>query len=517
MGEKAFLNASVYMGGCEVIEKGFVTWDGARIEQVGAMSAFAGGPDIEAEDLAGALVLPGFVDCHIHLVGYALALRRVDVAATQSVDDALAMIGDYVGGLRKGEWLRGRGWDKQHWGLDRFPDRALLDRVTPDNPAALSSRDGHLVWVNSAALAKLGLDRTGIEVAGGEVETDPAGRPTGIFKEKAAGLVLSRLDRPDPEGAGPAISDACRKLLSLGITGVHTSENAESSETLDHALAERMVGLHTVRMLEVGEPEDIEKASGLPGVTHIKILIDGALGSQTASMLEPYCGQPENFGIVAVPKPRLRELVTRSVECGFSVAVHAIGDRANMEVLDVFEEVRGTDPGRHAVLRVEHAQVLRPEDIARFGALGVVASVQPIHLVGDTTVAYKYWGARSRYAYAFRSISDTGGTLAFGSDAPIEDPDPLKGIHAAVTRRNPLVPDATPWNPSECITVAEAIDAYSLGAALAAGTQGETGSIRPGMRADLTVLDRDIISGDPATLLDAKVILTVVNGRVYPS
>jgi predicted amidohydrolase YtcJ len=216
---------------------------------------------------------------------------------------------------------------------------------------------------------------------------------------------------------------------------------------------------------------------------------------------------------MAVPKPELRELVTRSVEAGFSVAVHAIGDRANMELLDVFEEVRSTDRGRDAVLRVEHAQVLRPEDIHRFGSLGVVASVQPIHLVGDRTVSNRYWGARSRYAYVFRSILGTGGTLAFGSDAPIEDPNPLKGIHAAVTRRDPDIPEAPAWNPAECITVSEAIDAYSRGAALAAGTEDRTGSIRPGMRADLTALDRNVLRGGPDALLDAKVVLTVVKGN----
>jgi predicted amidohydrolase YtcJ len=387
--------------------------------------------------------------------------------------------------------------------------------VTPNNPAALSSRDGHLVWVNSAGLAELGLDRAGIEVEGGEVETGADGKPTGIFKEKAAGLVLSRLDRPDPEGGGHAVSEACRRLIGMGITGVHTSENPTSYETLDHAAREGMVSVNAIRMLEVREPADIDKASRMNAVTHIKILIDGALGSQTASMVEPYCGQPENVGIMAVPKPELRDLVTRSVEAGFSVAVHAIGDRANMELLDVFGEVRSSDRGRDAVLRVEHAQLLRPQDIARFGDLGVVASMQPIHLVGDRTVSYKYWGDRSRFAYVFRSILDAGGTLAFGSDAPIEDPNPLKGIHAATTRRNPDDPKAPAWNPAECITVSEAIDAYSRGAAVAAATEARTGVIGPGMRADLTVLDRSILTGDPDAVLDARVVLTVVNGRIH--
>jgi predicted amidohydrolase YtcJ len=517
LGKKAYVNPTIYLGEGETIDRGYVIWDGPRIEQVGDMSSFVRDPAMEIEDLKGNLLLPGLVDCHIHLVGYALALRRIDLASTRSVEEALAMVVSYVKKLGKGEWLRGRGWDKQHWGVDCFPDRALLDRVTPDNPAVLSSRDGHLVWVNSAALSQLGLDRSGIEVEGGEVETDARGKPTGIFKEKAAGLVLSRLERSDPERVGPAVSDACRKLLGLGLTGVHTSEDAESSEMLDHAVRQSTVSLNMVRMLEVGSPRDIEEARDMPGVTHIKILVDGALGSQTASMVEPYCGQPGNSGVVAVPKPELLKLVTCAVEAGFSVAVHAIGDRANMEVLEVFEQIRRTGPGRDAVLRVEHAQVLRPEDIGRFGKLDVLASVQPIHLVGDRPVAEKFWGHRSRYAYVFRSIIDAGGTLAFGSDAPIEDPDPLKGIHAAVIRQDPAVPDSPQWNRAECISVSEAIDAYSIGAAQAAGTPKESGRIRPGMRADFTVLDRDITRGDPAAILDARPVFTVVKGRVcYP-
>lgn len=515
MAKKALVDASIYMGKGEIIPRGFVVWDGSKIEAVGDMSEFARMSGVEVEDPGGKLVLPGLVDAHLHLVGYALALKRVDLASTRSVDEALKMIGTRAASLGEGEWLRGRGWDKQHWGVDRFPDRDMLDRVVPDNPAALSSRDGHLVWVNSAALAELDLDRTGIEIEGGEVETGPSGKPTGIFKEKAADLVLSRLEEVGSEDGDTAIRDACRKLRSLGFTGVHTSENAASLEILEHADDMGMVSLNTVRMLEVRGPEDIDRAVDRPGVTHIKVLADGALGSQTACMLEPYEGQPDNSGIMAVPKPRLRVLVRRSVEAGFAMAVHAIGDRANLEVLDVFEEVRGTDAGRDALLRVEHVQVVQAEDVPRFGKLGIVASMQPIHLVGDTPVAERYWGARSRYAYAFRSILDTGGTLAFGSDAPIEDPDPLKGIHAAVTRRDPEDRDSSAWYAEECITVFEAIDAYTAGSAVAAGTPDRTGGIRPGMRADLTVLDRDITKGDPGAILDGRVVLTVIGGRPY--
>jgi predicted amidohydrolase YtcJ len=514
MAKRAILNAAIYVGGGEVIPKGFVLWDRGVIEGVGGVSAFPGESDVEVEDLPGKLVLPGLVDSHLHLVGYALSLRRINLAGTRSVDEALGWIAAHVDRLGKGEWLRGRGWDKQHWGLDRFPDRLLLDRVTPDNPAVLSSRDGHLVWVNSAGLACLGLDRGEIQVEGGEVETDTTGRPTGIFKEKAADLVLRQVEEAGEIDAGPAIREACRLLLAMGITGVHTSENPRSMSLLDQAAGAGSVPLKTVRMLEVAELDDIERAARDHAATHIKILADGALGSQTAAMLEPYCGQPDNYGIMAVPKPKLLALAERAVAAGFSLAVHAIGDKANREVLDVFEQVRATEPGRKAVLRVEHVQVLRPEEIPRFGKLGVIASVQPIHLVGDTPVAERYWGARSRYAYAFRSILDTGGRLAFGSDAPIEDPDPLLGLHAAVTRTDPNGRDATPWYPEERITVSEAIDAYTAGAALAAGTSG-AGRITAGMPADLTVVDRDITGPDPDAILDTHVVLTIANGDPF--
>jgi predicted amidohydrolase YtcJ len=232
-------------------------------------------------------------------------------------------------------------------------------------------------------------------------------------------------------------------------------------------------------------------------------------------MLKPYCGDAENTGIAAISRRDLEAMVMRSVEKGFSLAVHAIGDRANMDVLDVFEAARRRFPGSDAILRVEHVQVVRKEDIPRFGGLGVIASMQPIHLVSDMDVADRYWGERSRYAYAFRSISATGGTLAFGSDAPIESPDPIRGIHAAVTRRDPARPAHPAWYPAERISVAETLDAYTLGAAMAAGEEGLTGAIRPGMRADFTVLDRNILTvPDPDAILDTGVAMTVVRGDV---
>jgi hypothetical protein len=518
MGNTAFIDGMVYMGDGEVIDRGFVVWRGPTIEEVGAMTDFAPRSGLDVVDLRGSLLLPGLVDSHIHLVGYALSLIRIDLARTRSLEEGLGMVASRAAGLAKGDWLIGRGWDKQRWGLEGFPDREMLDRAAPGTPVSLTSRDGHLVWVNSAALRLLDLDRQGIAVEGGEVEKDARGRPTGIFKEKATGLVQNRLGQEDQKSVESALKLASDRLLNLGLTGVHSSEDGKKSGLLGHALGEGAVALRVTRMREIGETADIDNLTSPAETPFVKILADGTLGSQTASMLEPYCGQSENLGIAAVPKPKLRQMVLASVGRGFSVAVHAIGDRANMEVLDVYEEARKAYPDRGAVLRVEHVQVIRPEDIPRFRELDAVASMQPIHLVSDMEVADRYWGKRSRFAYAFRSILRAGGTLAFGSDAPIEDPDPLRGIHAAVTRQGTRDGTSPPWHPGERISISQAIDAYTTGAAKAAGLHDTTGSIRPGMRADLTVLGRNVLSlPDPLEILDTRATMTVVDGRIYPS
>jgi predicted amidohydrolase YtcJ len=242
------------------------------------------------------------------------------------------------------------------------------------------------------------------------------------------------------------------------------------------------------------------------------VLVDGALGSQTASMFEPYCGS-DSVGVITVPRERLRAIVERAIGHNLSLAVHAIGDRANRDVLDVFEETAPLAEARNLVLRLEHAQLLHPDDFPRFGSIGVIASMQPIHLVSDIKVAERYWGGRSRGAYAWGSIRRGGGVLAFGSDAPIEEPDPLKGMHAAVTRRDPRDRGSEAWYPAECIEIWEAVDAYTLGAARASSTEGRTGAIAAGCRADLTILTRNILRAEhPDAILEAGVAGTVAAG-----
>ncbi len=512
-GKGAVVNAAIYLGRGESLACGFVSWSDDEITGVGSMEDYAAAPGAREYDLAGCLVLPGLVDSHIHLVGYAHSLVRIDLADTTSPDEGLGRIAGFISRLPEGAWLRGRGWDKQRWGMDDFPTREMLDRVSPSNPVGLWSRDGHLMWANSAAIRESGAEDPAVRVEGGEIDRDRRGRPTGIFREHAVDLIKVHSGSEDEETTCRALETACARLRAYGVTGVHISESEDHYNKLNAALERDLINLNIFRMVETEEPERVDFIAGLPGVACVKVLADGALGSQTASMLEPYLGS-DSLGVIAVPKARLRAIVERAISRDLSLAVHAIGDRANRDVLDVFTGAGPSREGKDLVLRLEHAQLLHPDDIPRFGKAGVIASMQPIHLVSDTKVADRYWGERSRGAYAWASIKRGGGLLAFGSDAPIEEPDPLKGIHAAVTRRDPREKGSRAWYPEERIEIWEAIDAYTRGAARASCLAGTTGALRPGFRADLTILRTNILHPEhPDAILDAGIAGTVTAGN----
>jgi predicted amidohydrolase YtcJ len=512
---KAITNARVYTGKGRLIDRGFIVWRGSMIEETGQARDLVRASDLEIMDLDGKLVLPGLTDSHLHLVGYARSLIRVDLADTTSLEEGLERLRVTAQDLPPGAWLRGRGWDKQRWCLDGFPNRSMLDSAVPDHPVALWSRDGHVMWLNSLALKELGLDSTIPHIDGGEIEVDQGGDPTGILKESAAGLVPSEVGDEDLGCLTGAVELACRRLTALGLTSIHSVESQHDAGPLDMALEAGKVPLDLFRMREVTDPADIEALASSGGAECIKLYADGALGSQSASMLEPYCRDSENLGISTRTKGELERIIRSGVDRGLSVAIHAIGDKANRDVLDAYEAVVGDRPPAGLALRVEHAQVLHPQDIPRFARLGVIASMQPVHVVSDMDVADTYWGPRCEYAYAWKSIARTGAILAFGSDAPIEDPDPLRGIHAAATRRDPSRPERAAWRPGECLTVMEAVDSYTAGAAAAAARSGQVGRIEPGLRANLTVLDRDVLTGsDPDVVLDTAVHMTVIGGEV---
>lgn len=481
-------------------------------------------------DLAGRTVLPGFTDAHIHLPSYGLSLRRVELRESRSLREAVAAVGAAAQKMRPGEWLRGRGWDKNLWPEDRFPGREDLDAVTSNNPVLLSSKDGHLLWVNSSALRLAGIDRTTADPPGGEIVRDARGEPTGILKETANELVWRRVPMEGPQQIEDGIRAAIAAMHRLGITGVHNFVGTASLEGAPAFGVFQRMNEREALPLRVWTtiPEGVLEhaiASGLRTgfgnewlrVGPVKIFADGTLGSQTAAMLEPFEGQPGNTGIAIHTREELLDLVRRAVSGGFWCAIHAIGDRANRWVLDAFEanlEMSRAIGARH---RIEHVQLIDPDDLPRLARLGVTASMQPIHATVDRDIANRYWGRRSRTAYAWRSLMAAGTALAFGSDAPVETPDVFQGIYAAITRKRAEEPDVPSWYPDEALEVDEAVAAYTTGAAHAAGQENVGGRLSEGCYADFIGLDRDLFAISPEEVLRARVEMTVVGGAVVHS
>jgi predicted amidohydrolase YtcJ len=486
-------------------------------------------PRGEAIDLRGRVVVPGFVDSHIHLMEYARRLRHIDLAEVPTLNEALARVAARAAQTPPGEWLLGGGWDRNLWPGGAFPTRNDLDTVAPQHPVVLRSKDCHVIWLNSRALAQVGITAQTPDPAGGEIERDAAGEPTGILKEKAVELAEQAIARPPMETLLAALEEGVVNAQRAGLVGIHDCEDGEAFAAFQILHRQGKLGLRVLMHIPV---ENLEAAirlglhSGFGDdflrVGGMKIFADGALGSRTAAMIEPYAGAPDNRGIVVTPPDELRRLVSCAHQSGLSVAVHAIGDAANRAVLDALSTVAGQPRMATAPAlphRIEHVQLLHPADVPRLAELGVVASMQPVHATSDMEMADVHWGARSEWAYAWRSLLRAGTALAFGSDCPVESLNPLRGIHAAVTRRRP---DGSPgeegWYPAQRLTVAEAVRAYTCGAAYAAGQEGITGSITPGKLADLVVLSRDIFTCDPMEILDTEVVATVLDGRfVYRS
>jgi predicted amidohydrolase YtcJ len=481
------------------------------------------GPDTEQVDARGRAVLPGFTDAHIHLVDYGLSLSLVQLDGVPSLPEAVARVAEWARTAKPGEWILGRGWNRNLWPGGRFPSRHDLDPATPHNPVFLPSKDGHAAWVNTLALQLAGITAATPDPPGAQFERDAqTGEPTGLLKEGAAidavGRVCTQFSTAQMVAA---LQAATERLHRMGIVGVHTPEGAQQLRALQEVWRKGELGLR-VNFMVPEESLEAAHSMGLQGgfgdeflrLGAIKIFADGALGPRTADMFDPYGGEPDNRGIEVTTSERLRQLVASCTSGGWSPAVHAIGDRANNRVLDALEEhwrdwtTRGLRP------RIEHVQLLAPQDLPRLGAMGVIASMQPIHCTSDMVMADRHWGARCSGAYAWRSLLASGALLAFGSDAPVEDPNVFRGIHAAVTRQ---LADGTPaggWYPEQRLTVAEAVYAYTMGSAYASGEECSKGSLSVGKQADLIVLSQDILARPPEELLHTRVEMTLIAGEV---
>jgi predicted amidohydrolase YtcJ len=459
-------------------------------------------------DLGGRCVLPGFTDSHVHFPTWALAQRQVRLEGAVSLDDALSRIASAVGDVPSGRWLRGLGWRSGEWLPAVEPTKEALDAVAGDVPVALMSKDYHSLWVNSAALA---LANGELQVPGGVVERDDRGEPTGVLREECAWHFRDAYVRPTEDEMVEACREAIPLALSRGVVTVHDKDGwlgalrvfqrLRDEGALDLRVWQSLPWDHVERLQEIG------LASGLGDdflrVGYIKAFLDGTLGSRTALLLD-------GTGVEIVGYEEFVDIVRRSARAGFPVAVHAIGDLANRRALDAFEATQDDWRLRGLRPRIEHAQLLDPEDIGRFAALGVAASVQFSHAPSDRDLAERFWEGKTAGAYAFRSLVDSGAVVANGSDAPVEELDPLLGLVAGVTR---TLDERGPWHPEQAVTVEQALHATCVAPAWLTGDERRRGKLLPGFLADLVVLDRDPFECPPEDLHELEVVATMVGGR----
>jgi predicted amidohydrolase YtcJ len=475
--------------------------------------------DAERLDAGGRRVVPGFSDAHVHLLTTGYAMSAVDLKGVMSVEDALGRVAVRAAGTPEGAWIRGAGWDQHLWPGGRFPTRHQLDSVAPEHPVLLDHTSGHCAWVNSRALRAAGVTAETEAPVGGAIDRDDTGEPSGILRDNASRLVAGVIPHPTPDERLAALREAIAHAHRLGVTCVHAM-NVGRGE-YQSMLALRDAGRLRLRIRVYVTADRLDEWIDRNVRTHdgddmmriggVKFFSDGALGSLTAWMHEPYEGS-DDTGFALQPPAELEAAVRRCLEVGLAPAVHAIGDRANTEALDIFERLRGVSPGLPR--RMEHAQLLREADIPRFGALGVVASVQPIHATQDMAKADRYWGARTAGAYPFASLIAAGASLAFGSDTPVETMDPVAGLHAAVTRRNAAGEPATGWHPAQRVSVETALALYTAGPAYAARDDG-LGRIAPGFLGDCVILSSDpLAAGDEMRLLETRAAATIVGGEL---
>ena len=497
-----------------------------RFEAVGSdATVLEAHPNARRIDARGHTVVPGFIDAHAHLLETGLSLIRADLTNADSPGTVVAQLRVFTDRreLPDGSWLRGHGWDETDWSTP--PSRYVLDDAFPDRPVWLTRTDVHAGWANTAALeATVGLDRLREmnDPDGGHIHRDADGEPTGILVDEAMALVTNEIPPPSDARRDQALRTALDHTARHGLTGLHDAGMPLSQiRRFERFIEDDAFPLRLYAMIDgPGDTFDhfcehgpLHHPSGRLDVESVKFFADGALGSRGAALLTDYADDPGNRGLLLHDEDAFRRHVQAAVACGFQVNTHAIGDRANRLVLDAYEAAMEDCDAPVRRPRIEHAQILHPDDLPRFGELGVIASVQPLFTTSDMGWIKDRLGPdRLDGAYAWRQLAETGAHLAFGSDAPVEPIDPLRGFHAAVTRQDANGQPAGGWSPSERISRSAALRAYTQDAAWAAFQENEVGSITPGKRADWVVLSQNIMTCAPDALLDTTVLATYLDG-----
>ncbi len=496
------------------------------------IKAYAG-PNTQVIDLGGRLAIPGFNDSHVHFLDGSFQLLQVDLKDARSEAEFVRRIAEKAKSLPAGRWILGGDWDEEAWPDARLPMRWMIDAVTRDHPVYISRYDGHAGLANSLALKLAGVTKDTATPPGGVIVRDPkTGEPTGVLKDAAQDLVTRAIPNPSESEIEEALTAGLKEAARLGVTSVQdissgNTPNGDFTGEIRLLRQTELAGRLTCRFYEITPIAEWKRIADA-GLAHgmgdgflrlgaVKAFADGSLGSRTAWMDKPYNDDPGNYGLPMPemdPPAKMEALARGADEAGIQIVIHAIGTRANHEVLDIYTHLGGASPAAHR-FRIEHAQHLREEDVARFGKLGVIASMQPYHAIDDGRWAEKRIGPeRARWSYAWRSILDSGAPLAFGTDWPVAPLNPLLGVYAAVTRATLDGKNPEGWIPQEKITLEEALRAYTWGSAYAEFEEVQKGTIAPGKLADLAVISDDLFSIAPAKIGDAHVVLTVVGGKL---
>lgn len=478
-------------------------------------------------DAGGATVIPGLVDAHGHVLSYGLSLLRVDLTGTTTEQEAGQRVADFAAANSELEWIQGRGWNQVLWDSNQFPNAATLDAVVPDKPVWLSRVDGHAAWANSAAMALAGIDRQTPDPDGGQIVRDADGNATGVFVDNAMDLISQHIPGLTQDEIEYALMTSMEGLAGYGLTSVHDAGVGSGTIAAYKDLAsDGPLPIRVNVMIAAGD-ENYElllaqghyrDAADSLTINSVKIVSDGALGSRGAALIDDYSDLPGHRGLLLLDPERLEYFMRRGMNAGFQVNIHAIGDNANKIVLDNYEALIAETNTRDLRHRIEHAQVLRYEDIQRFTELGVIPSMQATHATSDKNMAQDRLGeVRIQGAYAWRKLLDTGARIANGSDFPVESPNPFFGLHAAITRQDHNNQPPGGWFPEERMTREEAFASFTIDAAYAGHQEEYLGTLEPGKKADFIIIDRDIFTVPAEQIWQTGVEQTWVGGHlIYP-
>ncbi|WP_108471305.1 amidohydrolase [Rhodanobacter thiooxydans] len=481
--------------------------------------------DARVIDGHGRTLLPGLIDAHGHVLDLGYARNSVDLTGTQSLQEALAKVKAYAAAHPDAKWILGGGWNQEIWKLGRFPTAKELDAVVSDRPVWLSRVDGHAAWANSAAIKLAGVNATTRDPSGGRIERDASGNPAGVFVDGATDLVNDKVPAPTAQERAAALDAALAEMASVGLTGVGDAGIDLDTYRLyrDYADAHKLTARIYAMIRDTGAAFDtISRDGPLIGyggdfltVRTVKLFADGALGSRGAAMLKPYSDDPHNRGLLFMPPAAMTAKIDKAFARGYQVAIHAIGDGANREVLDSFASAYQTHPQAIALRnRVEHAQILSLQDIPRFVPLKLIASMQPTHATSDMNMAEDRIGhQRIAGAYAWQRFLKQGTVIAGGSDFPVESPNPFYGLYSAVTREDHDGQPPGGWYPQQDMTLVQALRAFTLDAAYAEHAEHTLGTLEPGKWADFILVDHDVVKDSPSKIWNTRVLQTWVGGK----